>query len=59
MKAMYRIDTGYACAGILTDDDVVYYAAPIFRWMTGKSIEEVKRWKKIKSIEKLEVNNGK
>ena len=40
----YLVDTGYACAGILVGDDtdVVLDAAPIFRWMIGKKLEDIK-----------------
>ena len=48
----YLIDTGYACAGILVgdDNDIVLDAAPIFKWMIGKKLEDIRKWKKIKNI---------
>lgn len=44
---LWQIDVGYACAGILVDEaSVVRHAAPIFKWMKGKSILEIERWVK-------------
>jgi len=49
----YVIDTGYACAVILVGDNgIVLDAAPVFRWMIGKELEDIKKMKKIKSINK-------
>lgn len=48
---LLQIDTGYACAGIVVEDGVCTEAAPIFAWMVGKSLEEIKRWRKIQNIE--------
>lgn len=51
---LYQIDTGYACAGIETNDDgIVIFAAPIFKWMIGKNIDNVLEWKKIKRYAKI------
>ena len=47
----YLVDTGYACAVILVgDNDIILDTAPIFKWMIGKKLEDVKKYKKIKSI---------
>ncbi len=47
----YLVDTGYACAVILVgDNDIILDAAPIFHWMIGKKLENIKKRKKIKSI---------
>lgn len=46
METLWQIDVGYACAGIVTWGDVVKVAAPIFKWMIGKSILEIERWVK-------------
>ena len=43
------IDTGYAYGGITVKDGVVTRAPPIFRWMVGREIKEVLKWRKIKS----------
>lgn len=47
---IYQIDTGFACAGIVVKDNRVIDAAPIFRWMKGKTLDQVKRWGKIITI---------
>lgn len=48
---LLQIDTGYACAGVEVDsNEIVRAAAPIFSWMVGKSFNEIRRWKHIKSI---------
>ena len=45
---LVRIKTSYACAGIIVDEDgVCREAAPIFRWMIGKRLTEIRRWKKL------------
>ena len=50
-ERIYQIDTGYACAGIIIDKHgIVYDAAPIFLWMIGKSMCEIKQWKHIRKI---------
>jgi len=54
------IDTGYACAGIvITDNETrkVIKAAPIYRWMVGKTYEEVMRWRKIKKFVEIKEQN--
>jgi len=48
---MYTIDTGYANAGIIVDEQgYILEAAPIFKWMIGKEINTVLKWKKIKWV---------
>jgi len=48
----YLVDTGYVCAVILVgDNDIVLDSHPTFNWMIGKRLEDIKKWKKIKSIE--------
>ena len=42
---LWQIDTVYACGGIEVDEaGFVRNAAPIFRWMIGKHLAEVRRW---------------
>lgn len=42
---LWQIDVGYACAGIeVGKNNWVQHTAPIFKWMTGKSISEIQRW---------------
>lgn len=51
---LYFIDTGYAYGGIIVEDDICIKAAPIFKWMIGKKLSEIKKWKKIISIGTVE-----
>lgn len=53
MKILYQIDTGYACAGIVTENKIVIEAAPIFKWMISKHTSEIEQWNKIKSVTKV------
>lgn len=42
---LYRIVLPYACFGVDVDDNgQVVDAAPIGRWMIGKSLELITRW---------------
>jgi len=45
---MIQVDVGYACGGIEVKASRVVLAAPIFRWMLGKTFDEVERWVKKK-----------
>ena len=48
---LIQIDTGYACAGIfVSSNEIVLDTAPVFKWMIGKKLEDIKKWKKIKGI---------
>jgi len=51
----------YACAGIEVEGSIVCKAAPIFGWMVGKSLGEVKTWveKKKGTIVKVEIKKSK
>jgi hypothetical protein len=49
MKELYQITLSYACAGIIVENDIVKETAPIFHWMKGKNINEVKSWVNKKS----------
>jgi hypothetical protein len=48
MPALLQITLPYACAGIETDGldpcSRCTYAAPIFKWMIGKLLWEIKAW---------------
>lgn len=48
---LVQIDTGRACAGIIVEKGLVIEAAPIFSWMVGKSLESIKRWRRIKKLD--------
>jgi len=53
LEQLYQIDCGHACGGIVVLHDCVIDAAPIFRWMVGKSYAEVASWKRIVSIREV------
>lgn len=44
MKELYQITLSYACAGIVLENQIVTKTAPIFNWMKGKNIDQVKNW---------------
>ena len=45
MTQMLQIDLPYACAGIEVESMAICVdAAPIFRWMIGKSLNEIVEW---------------
>lgn len=50
---LYQVDTGYACAGVVVENDIVMETAPIFKWMIGKDWSSVSKWKKIVKIEEV------
>lgn len=41
-RKLYQIDAGYGCGGAVAIDDIIIEAAPIFKWMVGKSIHFIK-----------------
>jgi len=44
MIELYQITLSYACAGIVVKDNKVIDVAPIFIWMKGKNMNQVKNW---------------
>lgn len=55
---LYRIDLPYACFGVVVDDNAqVVDAAPIGRWMVGKSLEYIRLWVKRKGGTLAEVQS--
>jgi hypothetical protein len=48
MSELWKIDVGYFCAGLLSEDGIVIKAAPILKWTLGKNIEDVQKWVKSK-----------
>jgi len=44
MKRFFWCDIHYACVGIEATDGIVTLAAPIVKWMLGKTLAEVKTW---------------
>lgn len=48
---LWRVETKYACAGVLVRDGIVVEAAPIYRWMSGKSWAEVLGWRRIVDVQ--------
>lgn len=53
-KALYLVDTGYACAGVIIDYSmypaIVVKTAPIFDWMVGRRWSDVLVWRNIKEV---------
>ena len=58
---MYWIDTGWACGGVIVENDIIVSGAPIFKRFFGQPIDSlltwpsVKQWKNISEM--IEVNN--
>ena len=48
MEKLYQVNLPYACFGIITVQDIVVEAAPIAKWMQGKTIYFVEQWVKSK-----------
>jgi hypothetical protein len=46
MKELYVADIGYACFGVVVEDDIVKDAPPIARWLLGKNVEKLKNYVK-------------
>jgi len=44
MEELYQITLSYACAGIIITNDIVVKTAPIFNWMKGKQLNQIKNW---------------
>ena len=44
MQELYQIKLSYACAGIIVQNNTVIRTAPIFSWMTGKNLNQIKTW---------------
>lgn len=54
---LWQINVGYACAGIeVAPNGICIGGAPIFRWMVGKSMNEIYKWveKKRGTMRKVE-----
>lgn len=47
-ETLYRVTLSYACFGVIGKGGIVIEAAPIARWMEGKSIEAARSWVKSK-----------
>lgn len=43
-EELYQIILSNAVAGIIIKNDIVIKAAPIFDWMIGKNINQIKMW---------------
>lgn len=56
MRGFY-VDIGYAVFGIFSKDDIITDAAPIAKWMIGKTLKEVKPWLLKKKAKVIELNN--
>ena len=44
MKELWQVDVGYFCAGIVTENEKVTFAAPILNWAIGKPLSTVQKW---------------
>jgi hypothetical protein len=44
MKELYKVTVPYASYGIVVRDETVIEAAPIARWMVGKSLKRIIEW---------------
>ena len=54
-EILYLVDTGFACAGVVVNEaGIVVETAPIYRWARGKPFDTLKKWRKVKSISKVE-----
>lgn len=50
----FVVETKYACGAIIVNtDDIVVKAAPIFSWMKGKSLGQIKKWKNLTNIKEI------
>lgn len=53
-KRVYMITLDYACAAIITVNGLITNEAPIFKWMFGKTLQEIKPWLREKKVIKVE-----
>lgn len=44
VNVLYQVDIGYACFGVEVKHKIVIDAAPIGRWMIGKTWKDVRLW---------------
>ncbi|WP_077920439.1 hypothetical protein [Spirosoma sp. 209] len=43
-ERLFLVDLGYCCFGMVSVAGTVVMAAPIAKWMRGKTLAEVKPW---------------
>jgi hypothetical protein len=43
-KMLYQVNLPYAVFGIVVVNDVVHEAAPMGKWMKGKSLDYIEAW---------------
>lgn len=43
---MYWIDVGFACGGVIVEDDIIIDGAPIFKQFFGQPIINLLMWSK-------------
>jgi hypothetical protein len=41
MRKLFQVDVGYACFGLIVEDQTVIEAAPIAQWAVGKQAQKV------------------
>lgn len=56
LQKIYWIDTGFACAGVIVDDDIIVETAPIFRRFLKQPIINLLSWKAVKYWEVLDTD---
>lgn len=52
---LFWVDIHYACVGIISGNDIVVDAAPIVKWMIGKTLHEIKPWLLSKRAKVIEI----
>jgi hypothetical protein len=51
---LFQVDTGYACGGIVVHNNVCTHAPPIFKWMIGRTLDEIMGWPKIQHLRRID-----
>lgn len=49
-KELWQIDSGYACAGVITENGKIIETAPIFKTLLGKNIAVISYKKTLVAI---------
>ena len=52
----YYIDIKYACFGIIENNGIIVKAAPICKWMIGKTLSYIKNWVNFKRGKTIKLN---
>lgn len=54
---MYWIDVGFACGGVIVENDIIVDCAPIFRKFKGQPIINLLNWKCVKKYICIETHS--